>query len=105
MVWPHGVLRKRQEGLLYGIWVRHVPAQVAPFASIDWESESHGLLTGTEGWVEFALDRGTGVVRVQWNNPYVGLNAYEQVAPAGYRTAHQGGAGHNALVIFELCRS
>src|SRR5262249_24719677 len=70
--------------------------------SAQWESESHGFCTGTEGWVEFEVSDDSGVIRLHWNNPFIGSNKYSHTAPRLYQVSYKGGVGDNATVTFEI---
>ncbi|MBP0449928.1 hypothetical protein J5Y04_10260 [Kitasatospora sp. RG8] len=80
----------------------------------EWESESDGVGTGTEGRVTYQIEDVDGVrkgeVRFHWENPFLGSNSYdESVAPAatsavsgGFSVVHIGGSGNNANVEVQL---
>src|SRR5262245_60238731 len=63
--------------------------------SDEWESESHGVMTGTEGSVTYVLPHGPDddvtpfappvmQVRLYWNNPFDGHKSYDaSVTPPG----------------------
>src|SRR5262245_53968784 len=68
-------LRRLRDKLLHGIWKSQPPNKVEPLASAEWQSESHGFSTGTEGWIEFEVGDGSGVIRPHWNNPFLAPTA------------------------------
>jgi hypothetical protein len=104
-------LRKTSEELDHGEWTSHPPALVGNRA--DWESESDGFATGTEGRVAYEIENDTGgavgTLNLHWDNPFVGSNSYdESVSPQadvtgnGFTVVHRGGGGNNADVEFVL---
>jgi hypothetical protein len=106
-------LRKTSDSLDHGVFVTRPPTLIGNFG--EWESESSGFLTGTEGSASYQIEDDTGAVignlDVHWNNPFVGSNSYSQsVNPqatdggAGFSIGHRGGAGENASVEFVLLR-
>jgi hypothetical protein len=105
-------LRRTKAELDHGIWKDEPPLLIGNKA--EWESESDGFLTGTEGRVTYALEdvdgNGLGELALHWDNPFVGSNSYdESVSPkaqdatdSGFSIAHVGGGGDNATVRFVL---
>jgi|GEM_PF-1737928 len=101
-------LTRTEDSLEHGIWTDRPPLLIGDRG--EWESESDGFLTGTEGRVTYGIDGG-GEVRLHWDNPFVGSNSYHQsVAPqaspdgigGGFSVVHRGGDGDNATVEFIL---
>jgi glycerophosphoryl diester phosphodiesterase len=68
-----------------------------------WETESQGIMTGTEGWATYGIG-GSGTVTFRWNNPYVGSNRYGLQCTRGFRGYNAGGSGDNAIVDFHVER-
>jgi hypothetical protein len=95
-------LRKVESRLLHGIWTTEPPRKVDPHDTAQWESESNGIMTGTEGWVEYEVGNDTEVARIHWNNPYIGKNTYSHSEPAGVQIEYKGGVGDNASVTFSI---
>jgi len=105
-------LRRTNLELDHGVWKDQPPQLIGNRA--EWESESDGFLTGTEGRVTYLIEdvdeNRIGELRLHWDNPFVGSNSYdESVAPAaasatdsGFSIAHVGGGGDNANVLFRL---
>jgi hypothetical protein len=89
--------------LQHGIWTEQLfpPESIEAGSSGDWQSESDGLFTGTEGTAQYVL-RDVGNVEVHWDNPYVGSNSYTNSAPKGYEIQRDGGSGDNAAVTFTI---
>src|ERR1700761_4548311 len=76
-------------GLDHGEWSSGLtpPNELAPpVTAIDWQSESDGFLTGTQGWVRYyPISPGAKVptnvpdsetIWITWDDPYVGSNSY-----------------------------
>src|SRR5262249_25138773 len=95
-------LRRLRDELLHGIWTTHIPNKIERLESAQWESESHGFCTGTEGWVEFEVSDDSGVIRLHWNNPFVGSNEYSHTAQPLDQVSYKDGVGDNATVTFEI---
>jgi len=105
-------LRRTKAELDHGIWKEQPPQIIGDRA--EWESESDGFLTGTEGRVNYALEdvdgNHLGDLALHWDNPFIGSNSYdESVSPqaqnatdSGFSIAHVGGGGDNATVRFVL---
>ncbi len=89
-------------GLDHGIWTRQPPTQIQPFTNANWESESDGVFTGTEGHVDYDIQlpsgQGAGNCHIYWDNPYAGSNEYEEKTPATFQVKRAGGGGNNAVV-------
>lgn len=86
----------------HGCWTNGQlpPESVSRWTTRSWQSESCGMMTGTEGEAKYSLGGGELVVR--WNNPYIGSNSYSCSAPGGYHCGWTGGSGNNAQVAFEV---
>ncbi|MFI6108153.1 Crystal protein ET79 [Streptomyces sp. NPDC051310] len=95
-------MQRIQAELQHGCWTSLVPEYIPGNRLRSWESESCGMMTGTEGRASFSV--AGGEVAVHWNNPYVGSNGYSCTAPAGYRCVRDSstGGGNNATVRFTL---
>ena len=72
------------------------PDTIAPFTRAEWQSESGGLATGTEGIVVYSSDRGN--LRIRWNNPFVGGNELEINPPSGFDFTNTSIDGNDASV-------
>jgi hypothetical protein len=106
-------LRLRDAELEHGVWNVRPPTLIGNRG--EWESESDGFLTGTEGNATYQLEDvdGTllGELLVRWNNPFIGSNSYSESVdpqagpsnrPQGFSVVHLGGGGDNASVTFRL---
>jgi len=93
-----------QATLSHGVWSDglYPPEKIAPHSKGNWQSESDGFMTGTEGTVTYTVENGTGNVVIHWDNPYAGGNGYSSSAPNGYEISQSGGSGNNAVVTFTL---
>ncbi|MFD9356943.1 hypothetical protein [Streptomyces sp. NPDC060031] len=89
-----------EASLSHGIWSSRLPEVIAPYSAGDWQSESNGVMTGTEGRATYST--ANGPVEVRWNNPFVGSNTYSCRVPAGYSCERFAGSGDNASVTFEV---
>jgi hypothetical protein len=88
--------------LSHGIWTHQPPTRIEAGATVSWESESSGVLTGTEGEVTYQIETGpgqtAGTAHFHWDNPFVGSNSYDEAVPVGYKADRTGGGGDNATV-------
>ncbi|MFD9338562.1 hypothetical protein ACFWBF_29805 [Streptomyces sp. NPDC060028] len=89
-----------EASLSHGIWSSGLPEVIAPYSAGDWQSESNGVMTGTEGRATYST--ANGPVEVRWNNPFVGSNTYSCRVPSGYSCQRFEGSGDNASVTFEV---
>jgi len=104
-------LLKQNDVLAHGEWTTRPPDVIGNRG--EWESESDGVLTGTEGSARYNIvdldDNVLGSFDVHWDDPFVGSNSYSHsVTPAGdtngsgFSIGHIGGGGDNATVTFVL---
>ena len=84
-----------------GEWRETPPRRIGPKRSVLWSSESCGVMTGTEGLVKYTTDDGA-IIRIIWNNPYLGKNKIKGSAGRNYKIVRSGKAGDNAVVRFRL---
>lgn len=88
--------------LSHGIWTNQPPPRIAAGATVNWESESSGILTGTEGEVTYKIETGPGQTdgsaHFHWDNPFIGSNSFDEATPVGYKADRSGGNGDNATV-------
>jgi hypothetical protein len=97
-------------GLEGGIWSNNgtavPPQQIGPQSSANWESESNGTGTGTQGFASYTIGgNASQVVTMTWDDPFAGSNAYGGTCPGGYQIPYSGGSGDNATVAFTLLQS
>lgn len=91
--------------LAHGEWVTYPPEKIPNGQTGQWQTDSDGFMTGTEGRLQyqFADDDGIENVRVYWDNPYIGNNGYSiTVSAAGYKVGYDGGSGDNATVNYYI---
>ena len=71
------------ESLQHGVWGSNPPPRIEPGTLAQWVAESDGIATGTEGTVWYRLDipGSTGLVRLHWDNPFIGSNNFDQSGP------------------------
>lgn len=86
----------------HGVWSTLPPSTIAPFSTVQFGSESDGILTGTEAEEIYQIEFTGQEVGIHWNNPYVGSNSYNEWAPAGFKIVHLLGEGNNAQVLYVL---
>lgn len=85
-------------GLSHGEWssgLQPPNSLTPPTTSVEWQSESDGFLTGTQGWVRYypvtpggnapANPPDQDTIYITWDDPYTGANAYSSTAPSPYR--------------------
>jgi len=54
------------------------PARIEPGGTAMWNTSTAGVFTGTEGEVQFSVEKTSGgVYRVWWNNPFAGDNTFD----------------------------
>ncbi|MEV0413186.1 Crystal protein ET79 [Streptomyces sp. NPDC050448] len=97
------LLARTGAGLSHGIWTGNnlPPSLINPGANTSWESESEGVMTGTEGYANYTM-AGGGTVSIRWDNPFSGSNKYQCQVPAPHRCITSGGGGDNAFVTFAV---
>jgi hypothetical protein len=71
------------QSIQHGVWGSNPPPRIEPGTLAQWVAESDGVATGTEGTVWYRLDipGSTGMVRLHWDNPFVGSNNFDQSGP------------------------
>lgn len=71
------------ESIQHGVWGSDPPPRIGPGTLPQWVAESDGVATGTEGTVWYRLDipSSTVLVRLHWDNPFVGSNNFDQSGP------------------------
>ena len=97
-------LQKLSAGLSHGTWTTE-PPQSIPQGTSTWESESDGIATGTEGEVNYLIpgkSTSQRTVHLHWDNPFVGDNSYDELAPDGFEITHSDGSGDNAQVFWHF---
>ncbi len=71
------------DSIQHGVWGSNPPPRIEPGTLAQWVAESDGVATGTEGTVWYRLDipSSIGLVRLHWDNPFVGSNNFDQSGP------------------------
>ncbi len=97
-------LTRTNANLSHGIWSQNLypPQTIDSNSKGNWQSESDGFMTGTEGTVTYQFLNAAGSVTINWDNPYAGSNSYSHSVPKGYILEQTGGSGNNAVVTFTL---
>jgi hypothetical protein len=88
------LVKRGVEHLCHGVWTGEPaltpPPEIAAGATGWFQSESDGLMTGTEGWVKYDVVSGAGpegMAYFYWDNPWFGVtfpNFLAVPAGAGY---------------------
>jgi hypothetical protein len=101
-------LLKNNVHLNHGAWTPgwEPPELIVPGQTVEWHSESSGVLTGTEGWVEYLFAGTARTLYLHWDIPYISNfakgNQYHGRAGDGYDLSYFGGWGDNGTVEFVL---
>ena len=83
------------------------PEQIASSSSgspitLIWASQSHGIMSGTEGFAIYAMQDGQTTVKVYWDNPIADSNTYRMsldgLLKDQYACTYTGGDGDNATI-------
>ncbi|MCU7824227.1 aegerolysin family protein [Kitasatospora sp. DSM 101779] len=105
--WTGCTLTREEWGLSHGIWTAQPPVRIYDQGTGSWASESNGFATGTEGYARFFSENCANpvlngrLVRVHWNDPYVGSNSYDSSGTdLKFYVSRSGGSGNNASVQF-----
>lgn len=101
------MLNSASISLPHGEWAsgKYPPVKILDGQTGEWESDSSGFMTGTEGKLEyqFADDGDVATVRIYWGNPFNGRNGYSiTVSSDHYKVGYEGGSGDNATVDFYI---
>ncbi|MEV6908177.1 hypothetical protein [Amycolatopsis sp. NPDC051071] len=98
------VLTFRASGLDHGCWNTYPPSQIQPHTAVYWQSDSCGVLTGTEGWVTYTIERsgGQGYAYAHWNVPFSGSNSFDGTAGGLFKMTAQGNNERHAQVNYFL---
>jgi hypothetical protein len=104
------LLVRSDYGLDHGIWNSVPPEIIFPGASVSWQNDSNGFMTGAQGYVNYMIienNTSSGKFQIWWDNPFVGTNRSgaipRQPAP-GCVLVTEGGGGDNALLNVTLKR-
>ncbi|KAL5600609.1 hypothetical protein FOVSG1_008421 [Fusarium oxysporum f. sp. vasinfectum] len=88
-------------GLEHGRRKMTAPDDIAPRTKGRWMLESHGYLTGCEGWMNWRIGSGGPKVKLEYDVPYAGSNEYGyEVESSSYTIEKRGGSGNHANVVF-----
>jgi hypothetical protein len=88
-----------------GTWTQQPPDNIGPTADGSWESESDGVLTGTQGSVVYSIGGDGDSVLIGWDNPFAGTNKFSINLSSGYALYQTGWDGDNAAIEYTLERS
>ncbi|QGI66452.1 uncharacterized protein FFB20_02727 [Fusarium fujikuroi] len=88
-------------GVDHGTRDAHEPDTIGPGGTGNWGLKSDGIQTGCEGWMKWSIGDNGPIVRLNYDNPYVGSNSYSySVESAQYTINRQGGTSDYATVKF-----
>ncbi|KAK4165579.1 hypothetical protein QBC43DRAFT_333454 [Cladorrhinum sp. PSN259] len=91
-------------GLEHGERKHTAPDFIEPGKHGRWMLESRGTMTGCEGWMHWQIGEDGPMLKVNYDNPYVGSNEYNiWVHPkeeTRYKVEKRGGDGNNATITF-----
>jgi hypothetical protein len=92
--------------LAHGEWTQGLkpPGVIEAHSSVDWQSESDGMFTGTEGGATLTTVDDNVYFGITWDNPFSGHNSYSTKCPKGYHIEYSGGSGDNSEVAFVICK-
>lgn len=96
----------------HGEWVRRPPSLIERGDTVEWQSDSNGVATGTEGEADYVTQgcrnpgNNTKRVHLHWDNPFIGSNSYDTAGTDGaFQTRIVGGSGNHAGVQFTFIGS
>jgi hypothetical protein len=101
------LLSRTDGGLDHGVFTEPFSFvdRIAPGTTVDWETESDGVGTGTEGFVNYRIGDGPASLHIHWDNPFSGTNKYNEFVADEFELFHTGGTGNNTIVDFTLAVS
>ncbi|MFJ9443904.1 hypothetical protein ACIRRH_18815 [Kitasatospora sp. NPDC101235] len=89
-------------GLSHGEWHDGVlpDAAVGDRARSQWQSDSRGTATGTEGFIDYRLGGGPAgpgptVIHVHWDVPFIGSNSMDVNVPDSIQAQFTNNSGNN----------
>jgi hypothetical protein len=88
--------------LQHGEWKRYPPSIIPSLQYGEWESDSDGIYTGTQGSLQYQFQyNGIQNIPISWDDPYYGGNSYGiSCSSSDFKTRYAGGDGDNAVVQF-----
>ncbi len=86
----------------HGEVTKKPPSRIPPGGTGELFAESHGFMTGTEGYVIYRVDGVPGEARFYWDNPFAGSNTASASAPGGYVASYIGDKGNRTLAFYEI---
>lgn len=95
--------------LQHGEWTTYPPSNILAGGNGNWQTDSDGFLTGTEGSLVYQfIYTGNGTtsietLKVYWDDPYDGSNGYSITSSVpALKVGYTGGDGNNATVVFSV---
>jgi hypothetical protein len=91
--------------LQHGIWTEdEKPPDIIPVNSTkQYQAESHGFMTGTEGYVVYKIGDGPTVI-LNFDNPLLVRATVDGQDSGHYDAAHSGGRGLNPKITYTVKR-
>ncbi|KAJ4251066.1 hypothetical protein NW762_011717 [Fusarium torreyae] len=90
-------------GVDHGVRDGHAPDVIKPQGEGKWSLKNDGVKTGCEGWMKWRIGDNGPVVKLEYNNPFVGSNTYScSVDSDDYVVQREGGTGDKATVKFTV---
>jgi len=95
--------------LVHGEWTTNPPSTIAPGGTGEWQSDSNGFMTGTEGTCTYQFVYTAGAeptiesVKMYWDNPFRGSDAYSITCSVPeIKVGWSEGNGDNATVHYKI---
>lgn len=95
--------------LSHGEWTTNPPASIAPGGTGEWQSDSNGFMTGTEGTCTYQFvyigesEPTIQSVKLYWDNPFSGGNGYSiTCSTPAIKVSWSEGNGDNATVHYTI---
>ncbi|WP_205697898.1 OmpL47-type beta-barrel domain-containing protein [Conexibacter sp. SYSU D00693] len=86
-----------KQDLEHGCWgAGSPPSRIEAGATVNINSRSCGVATGTEFVLEYTLATSKQLLRLHYDNPYVGVSEYREQSPEGYQAVRTGSEGDEA---------
>eukprot|EP00026_Physarum_polycephalum_P002623 Phypoly_transcript_02630.p1 GENE.Phypoly_transcript_02630~~Phypoly_transcript_02630.p1 ORF type:complete len:771 (+),score=189.59 Phypoly_transcript_02630:61-2313(+) len=94
------VLTRQKIVLHQGMFRVQPPETIDSLSTVEFGSESSGMMTGTEAGAIYVVQGVQGFFEFGWNNPYFGKRGYKKTAPAGFEVECNAIDGTNCVVSF-----
>lgn len=95
--------------LLHGEWTTYPPSTIPAGGTGNWQSDSDGFATGTEGSLVYQFIYSNNgalsieTLKVYWDDPFAGGNGYSITCSVpALKVGYSGGDGDNASVTYNF---